>query len=88
MSLSNLIRFSFFDIESEEEEIGLIAAAIHSLKKRINNGDNKEIYRKKRSALVKPWLPRMLPLRTGDTLLNELRIEKHSVQNFLRNCGN
>ena len=34
MSLSNLIIFSFFNIESDEEEIVLIAAAIHLLKKK------------------------------------------------------
>lgn len=36
------------------------------------------MYRKKRSVWVRLWLSRMLPLRIGDTLLNELRIEKHS----------
>ena len=34
MSLSNLIRFSFFNIESDEEEIVLNTAAIHLLKKK------------------------------------------------------
>ena len=34
MSISNLTRFSFFNIESDEEEIVLIAAAIHLLKKK------------------------------------------------------
>ena len=36
------------------------------------------MYRKKRSVWVRLWLSRMQPLTIGDTLLNELRIEKHS----------
>ena len=40
----NLIRFSFFKIESNEEEIVFITAGIHFLKKRTFNGNNNEIY--------------------------------------------
>ena len=43
----NLIRFAFFNIESDENEIVLIAAAVHLLKKKKFNGNNKNIYRKK-----------------------------------------
>ena len=42
----NLIRFAFFNIESDENEIVLIVA-IHLLKKKKFNGNNKNIYRKK-----------------------------------------
>ena len=79
-SLSNMIRFSFFNIESDEEEIVLIAAAIHSLKKKKNNGNNKKMYCKKRSVLQKEISIHKTLL--GDTLLNELRIEKHSEYIF------
>ena len=42
------MKFSFFKIESNKQEIVFIAAAIHFLKKKKFNRDNNEIYIAKR----------------------------------------
>ena len=55
-------------MELDEADVVLIAAVIHPLKeKKFNN--NKNIYRKKRSAWVKIWLFTRLSLGIGDTML-------------------
>ena len=45
----NQIKFAFFNIESDKKQVVLIVAAIHSFKMKKFNGNNKNIYRKKRS---------------------------------------